>query len=132
MSRKRAPKRSSSSTVAPLGGAIVRENLPYPVVHYPPNTGVFFGFAPGESAWPVLCACARPAVEHAIRLRALEAGVQGYALGGGDMLDPALLPVRIAEQTWEAEDDPLSKIRFERGLCHRCALAAPTLRDAPA
>ena len=128
MSRRRRPKRARSSTVAPPGGVTVRENLPYPVVHYPPSTGAFFGFSVDESAAPVLCACARPAVEHAVRLGALEAEAQGYDPGEGGVLDPLLLPARILEQTRGDGGDPLSAIQFERGLCHRCTLAAPTLR----
>jgi hypothetical protein len=127
MSRHRVPKRARRSQVA-AHGPTVRENLPYPIVHYPRSSGVFFGFSADEASPAVLCACAQPAVEHAVRLRAQWAERQGYVLDAGDGLDPGLLPQRILEQVRGGGGDPLSTIRFERRLCHRCNLAAPTLR----
>jgi hypothetical protein len=104
-------------------GPTVRENLPYPIVHYPHSEGVFFGFSPEKASPAVLCTCAKPAVEHAVRLRRME-----YALDGAASLDLSLFPGRIVEQVERAAGDPLSALRFERKLCHRCNLAAPTLR----
>lgn len=50
------------------GGQIVRENLPFPIVHYPGELGVFLAFAPSRRHIPKLCACARPAVENFMKL----------------------------------------------------------------
>jgi hypothetical protein len=102
---------------AAVDGPLVREQLPLPVVHYP-QRGVFLGFAEDEDAVPVLCACARPAIEHAARLQAHKAATCDIL----PTLDPTLLPERLAEQ--------VSALVFRRAVCHRCNLAQPALRHS--
>jgi hypothetical protein len=109
--------------LAQVDGPIACEELPLPVVHYP-RRGVFLGFAEEEDTPPVLCACARPAIEQAIRLRDVRANARGAHLA----LEPALLPDCLAEQVVAHPDDPLSALVFRRAVCHRCNLAQPTLR----
>jgi hypothetical protein len=133
MVKRREPRRARQSYRVADDGPTIREGLPYPVVHYPGSSGVFFAFSREESAPAVLCACTRPAVEHAVRLRAQVAERQGYVLDAGDLLDESLFPKRFLEEVRAPPlcyggDDPLASIQFERGLCHRCNLAAPTLR----
>ena len=109
---------------AAVDGPLAREQLPLPVVHYP-RRGAFLGFAEDEQAVPVLCACARPALEHAIRLQAQRARSDG---GGLNALAHALLPERLAAQLLPDADDALAALSFRRGVCHRCNLAQPALR----
>ncbi len=123
---KRVPLRPRRVRVpsAAVDGPLTREQLPLPVVHYPQH-GAFLGFAEDEGAMPVLCACARPAIEHALRLHAQRAATGGAAVSA---LDPALLPERLAEQVVAHRGDPGSALSFRRAVCHRCNLAQPALR----
>jgi hypothetical protein len=109
---------------APVDGPLVQEELPLPVVHYPPH-GAFLGFAQDLEAMPALCACARPAIEHVLRLHEQQ---RKRDSPGVPALDPALLPDRLAETIWAQPHDPLPLLRFERAICHRCHLAQPALQ----
>lgn len=125
MNKAKRPRRVRVSSAA-ADGPVMREQLPLPVVHYP-RRGAFLGFAEDENAMPVLCACARPAIEHAIRLHEQQAAVRDK---GVHLLDPALVPERLVERTLAQRDDPLSALVFRRAVCHRCNLAQPALRHS--
>jgi len=112
---------------APVDGPFVREQLPYPVVHYP-RRGVLLGFAGDADALPSLCACARAALENAMRLRAQRMARNGADVVPEQALDPSWLPDRLAEWVRGRAVAPLSLIPFRRAACHRCNLAPPTLR----
>jgi hypothetical protein len=124
MSNDRRPRRVRVPS-APVDGPLVREELPYPVVHYP-RRGVWIGFAADEGALPALCACARPALENAMRLRAERLARDGSAVS--PVLDPAWLPDRLAEWVGKQAGALPASIPFLRAACHRCNLAPPTLR----
>lgn len=46
---------------------VTRENLPLPVVYYPPHYGTFFGFAKDQHSEVVMCTCSSLAVENLFR-----------------------------------------------------------------
>ena len=123
-----APKRPRRRRVlaAAIDGATVRENLPCPVVYYP-SGGVFIAFAPDACSPPTLCACASPAIEHAVRLQAQAADDPASGPAANHRLDLTLFPEAVADRI-SGHPDPLAVLPFERGLCHRCNLASPTLR----
>jgi hypothetical protein len=112
---------------APVDGPFVHEQLPYPVVHYP-RRGVWIGFASDEDALPALCACARPALENAIRLRAERLAPGRSGVSSANALDPSWLPDRLAEWGEKEAGSPFALIPFLRAACHRCNLAPPALR----
>jgi len=55
---KSRPKKAAKNPVSL--GAVVRENLPYPVVYYPNHYGTFFAFGKYESSDATLCLCFKP------------------------------------------------------------------------
>ena len=127
MVRRRDPKVARQGFV-PADEATVQEHLPYPIVYYPPQSGFFFAFAADESSPAVLCACSRPAVDNAIQL-GLQAAERAQSPPASVHLARSVLwPRVIVDQAGVDVQDPLSTIQFEKGLCHRCNLAAPTLR----
>ncbi|HYF80488.1 MAG TPA: hypothetical protein VD973_25545 [Symbiobacteriaceae bacterium] len=96
-----------------LAAAIAREDgLPAPLVYYPGRGGTFLAFAASREAPPALCACAEGAVHNLLRLGQFDGG---------------LFPDVIA-RLLTGRPDPTSALFFRKGLCHRCNLAAPTLR----
>jgi len=121
MVRKR-PRRARVP-LAVLGESVVEEALPFPVVHYPPDTGAFMAFAPASDAPVVLCSCAQAAVEHALRLHT---PVGRPAPQNG--LPAALFPEAAVAQSHTETEDGREAVSFVRGLCHRCNLTAPALR----
>jgi len=126
MSKSERPRRVRVPS-APVDGPFVREQLPYPVVHYP-RRGVWIGFAADEEALPALCACALPALENAMRLRARRLAPERPDASPAQALDPAWLPDRLA--AWiEGQAGALPwAIPTLRAACHRCNLAPPALR----
>lgn len=109
--------------LAVLGESIVQEDLPFPIVHYPPDTGAFLAFAPAFDAPVALCSCMQAAVEYAVRL---------HAPAGGGATEPglpaALFPEAVVAQSCTVTEDGRDAVSFVRGLCHRCNLTAPGLR----
>ncbi|MBN1639735.1 MAG: hypothetical protein JXA09_00775 [Anaerolineae bacterium] len=108
---------------ASLDGPTVREDLPYPIVHYP-QRGVFLAFAPDEGTPPALCACARAGLEHAVEL----ARSRGDPAADGSALDLSLVPESVAALVRLRPESPLDAVRFVPRLCHRCNMAVPALR----
>lgn len=109
-------------------GAVVRENLPLPVVYYPRHYGTFFAFAESANAPPVLCACSMPAVENLLKLNEGLPPLRHDDPLKSAPLDNRRFPDVLAELSLRHRGNPMSVVRFERGLCHRCNLVAPTLR----
>jgi hypothetical protein len=98
---------------------VIREHLPYAIVHYPASGGLLFGFARDESSRPMLCACAQAAVEHAVLL----AGGENEQV----ILDGLALPVAVTDQLGTGLG-PAASLSYGPKLCHRCNMAAPVLR----
>jgi hypothetical protein len=104
-------------------GNIVREALPWPVVHYPNLRGTFCAFARSTRSAPALCACAEPAVRNLLGLRT--ALCMRRATGESPATYfPDVIASRLV--TWYSRGElPVS---FRPGLCHRCNATTPSLR----
>ena len=124
--KNRRPKKSSLPPVSL--GTTIRENLPYPVVYYPNHYGTFFGFAKDQFSQVVLCACSKSAVDNLLRLKSMQPEIQNANPLREAPLDSWFFPDIIAEPSMKKKEDPLSVVQFEKELCHRCNLTAPTLR----
>jgi hypothetical protein len=113
----------TESTSAPVAnGQITRETLPFPIVHYPGEFGVFLAFAPNRRHLPRLCSCARPAVENFLELRADIREAIGFIPDTGNWF-PEALKRRLND--WDGEGD--FPIQFTDYLCHQCNGVTPTL-----
>src|SRR3989344_2761592 len=53
-------------------GTIIKEDLPYPLVHYPGFYGAFFAFREMDKSQLTLCLCSKKAIENYISLRTSE------------------------------------------------------------
>jgi hypothetical protein len=115
------PEKVSSSQVS--CGNVVREVLPWPVVHYPNLRGTFCAFARNARAAPALCACAEPAVRNLLGLRPALRMKRANGESPASYF-PDAIAHRIA--TWYGRGE--LPVQFQPGLCHRCNAATPTLR----
>ncbi len=121
------PKKSSKAPVAL--GAVARENLPLPVVHYPQMYGAFFAFSDEKAPSLFLCGCSEPAIRNYLRLKPIISKHIQY--GGPERttpLDERLFPKAITQVSLQHPEDPLALLEFKNGLCHRCSLIPPSLR----
>jgi hypothetical protein len=123
---KRKPKKAQKNLL--LFGAVVRENLPYPVAYYPNGYGTFFAFAKDESSQPTLCLCCKPAIENLIRLKQENPRLYNANPSRRAFFDSWFFPNIIASNPLKSKHDPLEDLRFVEGLCHRCNLTTPSLR----
>jgi hypothetical protein len=121
---RRSPHMSSQPAVFPIiaDGHVVKEDLPLPVVHYPPLFGTFLAFARDFRSAPVLCTCARPALENLLRLRPnlLMLADPGDVPGG---FFPRAIARRLSH--WQARGP--FPVAYAPGVCHRCLGATPAL-----
>lgn len=125
--KRTRPKKSAKVPVAL--GAVARENLPLPVVHYPQLYGAFFAFTADEASYPFLCACSEPAIKNYLRSKEIISKHIKY----GDVerttpLDEHFFPKIITRLSLQHLEDPLALLKFKKGLCHRCNLITPSLR----
>lgn len=119
----RSRPRRARVPLAAAGESVVEEALPFPIVHYPPDTGAFLAFAPAIDEPVVFCSCAQAAVEYALRLHVLEGGETELSV-----LPAALFPESVVAQSHTGVKAGCEAVSFVRGLCHRCNLTAPALR----
>lgn len=123
------PRRTSQAVTNQVSlGAIVREELPFPIVFYPNLYGTFVAFAKDKSSTIYLCACSEPAVKNLLRLQAA-VGCQpnSYELRNAP-LDSWFFPNELAKVSLNHKENSLKALSFQTGLCHRCNLATPSLR----
>ncbi len=118
---QKKPKKTIPSRVSL--GAVVRENLPLPIVYYPNHYGTFFGFAPNEESPTVICACAKPAIQNLYHL-VLNPDHQEEHRYVYDLYFPKVIENKLRK--WDGQFP--FPIEFTPGICHRCNLVAPTLR----
>lgn len=124
--KERRPRKVAPPPVA--RGAVTKEDLPFPVVYYPNPYGSFFAFAEAESSPATLCACSISAIENLLELNKIGPARRNMNPLRNAMLSSSHFPDFIAELSLKSEDDPMSSLRFEESLCHRCNLVKPTLR----
>jgi hypothetical protein len=115
------PEKASSSQVACCN--VVREALPWPVVHYPNLRGTFCAFARTSRAVPALCACTEPAVRNLLTLR------PALRMKRANGESPAsYFPDAIARKIAQWNGRGELPVQFHAGLCHRCNATTPALR----
>ena len=115
------PEKVSSPQVG--CGNILREALPWPVVHYPNMRGTFCAFARSTRSAPALCACAEPAVRNLLGLR------PALRMRRANGESPAsYFPDGIASKIAAWSGRGTLPLQFQPGLCHRCNAAIPMLR----
>ena len=124
--KKRRPKKAKKNPVSL--GAVVRENLPYPVIYYPNLYGTFFAFGKDQSSQATLCLCSKPAIENLIRLKQENPRPHNAKPLRRALFDNWFFPNIIASIPLKHEHDPLEDLHFVEGLCHRCNLITPSLR----
>jgi hypothetical protein len=109
-----------------LGSPIVKEDLPYPQVHYPNHYGTFHAFGKNKGDFPVLCECTKGAVANYIRLRQfMDVGKYSDERVTAP-LSSHVFPNVLAEESLAHRGDPMVWLRFAPKLCHRCNLATPS------
>jgi len=125
--RKPRLKRAQKSRVN-IESCIIRESLPLPFVHYPNMYGTFFVFSETEDGSVYMCSCAQTAVENLLALKTLHPeGKYGDELRTAP-LDTWRFPPIIAKLSHQFPEPPIAILKFQRGVCHRCNLATPSLR----
>lgn len=105
-------------------GGVVREELPFPFVHYPGHYGTFFAFSETGSGTPFLCECSKTAIRNYVALKQLA------------ITEESEDPYSAAHKHFSSEfsqiirccDDSLRHLQFRRAICHRCNLVPPTMR----
>lgn len=104
-------------------GDVVSESLPLPLVYYPQQYGTFLAFGQTARSAPLMCTCARSAVDNLFRLRPSLRTDHGMS-NSPWVYFPDVIARRIAARNGRS---PLP-ISFSPGLCHQCRNVAPTLR----
>jgi len=108
---------------------VFREDLPLPLVLYPPVGGSFFAFQETEGVEPVLCECSRYSLHMRIALLKRQADRLGikYSLLYQSGV-PDSVARRVKEPNSRSSEESLLAIRFALGLCHECNRVLPKLR----
>lgn len=107
------------------------DNLPFPVVKYPPHYGTFIGFKREPDGDLYFCSCAREAIENYVRCE--------YEGLTGSRQVPTLENVLNGEFPEETKDmvqhtgindarEIVQVLRFKEGLCHVCNAVVPKQR----
>ena len=128
MRPRRRPRLAPKQAAVSLGGIEREEALPYPIVYYPNHYGTFFAFARNDHSNPVLCECARPALENLACLNAQDVPRPNANALRIAPLDSLHVPDALARLSLGDRRDPMHAIEAARGLCHRCNLVPPSLR----
>jgi len=115
-------------------GAISKENLPHPIVHYPGPVGVFFAFQENEYSDPLFCGCAKEAIEHylvllktdSVFLQVSRHHPNRLAIWGHDF--PLFFSDVVQKANAQSDDEISDLLQFGNKLCHECNQAVPTYR----
>jgi hypothetical protein len=107
------------------------ENLPFPVVKYPPHYGTFIGFKPGPDGDLYFCSCARESIENYSRCV-----YEGLTGSHQEPTPENTLNGEFPEETKELVqragiDDAreiVNALQFEDELCHECNVVVPNRR----
>jgi len=104
-------------------GDVVREQLPWPIVHYPAWQGTFLAFAPDRRSRPVMCACAAGAVNNLFRLRPdLRSGRPV------DIFSQRHFPAAIWRSIARWSSSGPFPVAYIPSICHRCTSTPPAQR----
>ena len=128
MKRRRKKRGGHDAPKVALRGEIVREDLPLPFVHYPNLYGTFLAFSEQENGKIYLCECAEQPMQNVVQLVRLgNRGTNANPLRMAPLPVP-YVPDAIAKASLKHSDNPLRVVSFRKELCHRCRVAAPSLR----
>lgn len=94
---------------------IVLENLPYPIVYYPPKNGVFLAFAQDEKLELTICKCNEKAIENYIRIKRKEKDFR-FSIKE-DFPQPISKAISFKKNF-------INDLVFKEKLCHRCNLSS--------
>lgn len=86
------------------------ENLPLPVVHYPPHYGIFIGFSQSQSDPIYFCKCALPAIEN--------------YFNNNESIRSNHFPIQMLENGGFVH---LRRLVFKESICHRCNVSTPSI-----
>ena len=110
-------------------GITVKENLPFPIVHYPNHYGTFIAFSKDNESQVYLCSCTRSAVNNYIKLRPLRYPNSRFEGLSNAPLSVSAFPTHIAEISQSMSfENGASKSIFAPKLCHRCNMKTPSVR----
>jgi hypothetical protein len=111
---------------------VVRERLPFPIVHYPGHYGPFIGFQREGEKNVHLCSCALRAVSGYLRLRLAKPIPANSHPERMFILDGLHFPLDLVRPLMDAgvknDASVINYLWFTDGLCHRCNQAIPSLR----
>ncbi len=113
-------------TKVSLGG-MIKEDLPYPYVHYPNHYGSFFAFSLTEESEPCLCECAIPSILNYIELKKNIGTPSNANKLRMAPLDSFYFPNAISQLSISNSINPMSLLNFKNKICHRCNLAIPEM-----
>lgn len=123
MARKRKKKQPISS-----GEVVNEESLPFAWVKYPNHCGTFFMYSQTQAGPWFFCKCCENLLGNLLELyRRFPPLTYADPLRMAP-LDSLHVPSDVAEHSIAYREDPLSNLRFEKKLCHRCNLATPSRR----
>jgi len=125
-------KDTSEKPVAFQGGTVAREDLPYPIVHYPGFYGAFFAFQEDRKGPITLCSCAREAIENHIKLHLSDERPTHPNPTRAFALDSMYVPYKLVRQLIDAgvpsDEGVIEHLQFADRLCHECNRAVPSYR----
>lgn len=105
-------------------GSITMENLPLPVVYYPPLYGAFFAFSDDVDGDFYFCECERKAINNYLKLKEQQPP-QNYDTSKSYPLGSGTFPPYVAEQSAHWHGDLQSHIKYKKNLCFRCNHKVP-------
>ena len=126
MKGRRTPRRAHLSRVA-IATEVCEEALPWPWVQYPNHYGAFLAFSKEPTGPFALCDCSVAAVQAAVRFAA-ERRTLNVNPSRMASLSSQYFPDPFSDRSLKEGGDPMTWLRFEPRLCHRCNLATPSLR----
>lgn len=122
--------RKNSKEVAFKDNIITKENLPFPIVHYPGFYGAFFCFQEKEGSPIVLCSCAKEAIENYLRFRLLRPIPKNSDPSRMFILLPMYFPKALIDSLMERDvpnnHEVMNHLQFQGNLCHECNGVVPS------
>jgi hypothetical protein len=126
--KKNENKGNKQKQVAFHSNIVSKEDLPFPIVHYPGFYGAFFGFRENMHKNIVLCSCSKEAVENYIKLRLSKPIPQNSNASRMYILDSMYFPIDLVFNLMNSKvskSEVISHIDFENEICHECKRVIP-------
>ena len=103
----------------------IKEDLPYPYVHYPSHYGTFFTFSEAEDSQQYFCSCSQQAISNYLEYR--HSNIVDFDNTNPlrcAPLDSFAFSESIAEMS--LNEDLENILTFKEELCHRCNVSTPS------